>query len=82
MLFKYSGKYVNIYFNMKITFQSDLLFIYILGRAGRYLSITKSSNFFCFFFKDSVDIVNSFNILVILKLIIILHVYDEMCIVL
>ena len=26
MLFKYSGKYVNIYFNMKITFQ---LFVFI-----------------------------------------------------
>ena len=30
MLFKYSGKYVNIYFNMKITFLSKYQFVSIL----------------------------------------------------
>ena len=34
MLFKYSGKYVNIYFNMEITFLNSLPFKSSLGTAG------------------------------------------------
>ena len=29
MLFKYSGKYVNIYFNMKITYVHILICVYV-----------------------------------------------------